>query len=223
MRHDLTIDAIHCQASDANYPRSTRPAQHLAVARFAGRICLSRSLILLLADGFSFHLIQERLQTTAPTIVPWKQRFLERGLEDLDTFHPGQKAKILTPALRARILTATRRKPSDGSTHWSCRRLAAPLKVSKDAVHRVWKEAGLRPHRLERYMASNDPDFETKAADLIALYLNPPQHVAVFCVAEKSAIQALDRKDPVLPFLPAAPNATVLNITGKAPSHFTPL
>jgi len=71
--------------------------------------------------------------------------------------------------------------------------------VSKDAVHRVWKEAGLKPHRLERYMASDDPDFETKAADIIGLYLNPPQHAAVFCVDEKTAIQALDRLDPVLP------------------------
>ena len=53
---------------------------------------------------------------------------------------------------------------------------------------RVWKEAGLKPHRLDRYMASDDPDFETKAADIIGLYLNPPQHAAVFCVDEKTAI-----------------------------------
>ncbi len=78
-------------------------------------------------------------------------------------------------SMRARILSATRRQPKDGSTHWSCRKLAAALGVSKDAVHRVWKEAGLKPHRLERYMASDDPEFETKAADIIGLYLNPPQ------------------------------------------------
>jgi len=167
----------------------------------AGYVFRAR-LILMLAQGFSFSFIQERLQTTAPTIVRWKQRFLDRGLEGLDTFHPGQKAKVLTPALRARVLAATRRKPTDGSTHWSCRKLAAHLKVSKDVVHRAWKEAGLKPHRLERYMASNDPNFETKAADIIGLYLNPPQHAAVFCVDEKAAIQALDRKDPVLPLSP---------------------
>ena len=51
-------------------------------------------------------------------------------------------------------------------------------------------------------MASNDPNFETKAAEIIGLYLNPPQHAAVFCVDEKTAIQALDRKDPVLPLSP---------------------
>jgi hypothetical protein len=69
-------------------------------------------------------------------------------------------------------------------------------------VHRLWQEAGVKPHRLERYMASNDPDFETKAADIIGLYMNPPQHAAVFCVDEKTAIQALDRLDPVLPLSP---------------------
>src|SRR5882724_5018357 len=156
----------------------------------------------MLADGVPFAVIKERLQTTAPTISRWKQRFLDDGMEGLDTYHPGQQAVVLTPALRAKILAATRRKPKDGSSHWSCRKLAAAVNVSKDMVHRVWREAGLKPHRLERYMASNDPDFERKAADVIGLYLNPPQHAAVFCVDEKTAIQALDRKDPVLPLAP---------------------
>ena len=56
-------------------------------------------------------------------------------------------------------------------------------------VARVWQQHGLKPHRIERYMASNDPDFETKAADIIGLYLNPPAHAAMNCVDEKTAIQ----------------------------------
>ena len=91
----------------------------------------------------SFNAIKRQLQTTAPTIIRWKQRFRRYGLDGLDTYHPGQKPSVLTPALRARVLSATRRKPHDGSTHWSCRKLASVLGVSKDAVHRVWKEAGL--------------------------------------------------------------------------------
>ena len=150
-------------------------------------------LILMLAEGSSFNAIKRQLQTTAPTIIRWKQRFRQCGLEGLDTYHPGQKAHVLTPALRARVLSATRRKPGDGSTHWSCRKLASVLRVSKDAVHRVWQQAGLQPHRLERYMASDDPEFESKAADILGLYLHPPQHAAVFCIDEKTAIQALDR------------------------------
>ena len=115
-------------------------------------------------------------------------------------------------------MSATRRKPSHGSTHWSCRKLASALDVNKDAVHRAWQEAGLKPHRFERYMASDDSQFETKAADIVGLYLNPPQHEAVFCIDEKTAIQALDRLDPVLPFSPDAPNATVLSITATGRS-----
>ena len=69
-------------------------------------------------------------------------------------------------------------------------------------VARVWQRAGLKPHRIERYMASDDPDFELKAADIIGLYVKPPHHAAVFCVDEKTAIQALDRLDPVLPLSP---------------------
>ena len=74
--------------------------------------------------------------------------------------------------------------------------------VSHMMVARVWRKHGLKPQRIERYMASNDPDFEKKAADIIGLYLNPPAHAAVFCVDEKTHIQALDRKDPVLPLSP---------------------
>src|SRR5258708_35059801 len=100
-------------------------------------------LILMLAEGSSFNAIKQQLQTTAPTIVRWKQRFRQYGLEGLDTYHPGQKPSALPPALRARILSATRKKPSDGSTHWSCRQLASVRGVSKDAVHRGSREAGL--------------------------------------------------------------------------------
>jgi transposase len=123
-------------------------------------------------------------------------------LDGLETHRPGQPPPKLTARLRARILNATRRKPRDGSTHWSCRKLASELGISKDLVHRVWREADLKPHRLERYMASNDPDFETKAADVLGLYLDPPRHAAIFSVDEKTAIQALDRRDRVLPLSP---------------------
>ena len=70
----------------------------------------------MLAEGTSFSAVKRQLQTTAPTVIRWKQRFRQSGLEGLDTYHPGQKSSVLTPALRARILSATTRKPSDGST-----------------------------------------------------------------------------------------------------------
>jgi hypothetical protein len=59
---------------------------------------------------------------------------------------------VITPKLQARVLEATRRKPKDGSTHWSVRKLAGELNLSKDTVHGIWRAAGIKPHRLERYM-----------------------------------------------------------------------
>jgi transposase len=98
--------------------------------------------------------------------------------------------------------TPTRGAPSLPLTHWSTRSLGRQLGVQHTVIARAWRDAGLQPHRLERYMRSTDPEFETKAADVIGLYLDPPQHAVVFCIDEKTAIQALDRLDPVLPLSP---------------------
>ena len=90
------------------------------------------------------------------------------------------------PAMETRILAKTRQRPPDGSTHWSTRKLAKVFGISHVLVARVWRRAGLQPHRLERYMRSDDPHFEEKAADVLGLYLNPPQHAVVFAADESS-------------------------------------
>ena len=158
--------------------------------------------ILLLSDGFTWDEVCERLECSRGFVASWSQRFDDQRIAGLYSRHVGQVATVLTPQLEARILDATRRAPTDGSTQWSTRKLGAHLQISHMMVARVWHKHGLKPHRIERYMASNDPDFEQKAADIIGLYLNPPDHAAVFCVDEKTAIQALDRLDPVLPLSP---------------------
>jgi transposase len=159
-------------------------------------------VLLLLADGMSYTQIQERVDCSAPFISKWKKRFVAERLAGLYVRHEGRAATVLTPKMEARILNWTRKKPTDGSTHWSTRRLAKKLGVHHMMVARTWKKHGLQPHRMERYMASNDPAFEEKAAAVIGLYLHPPQHAVVLCVDEKTAIQALDRKDPILPLSP---------------------
>lgn len=88
-------------------------------------------LILLLSEGATFAMIRQRLGTTNPTIIRWKERFMAEGIDGFNTNHPGQKPYHLTAALRAKILSATRRKPVDGSTHWSCRKLANALGSAK--------------------------------------------------------------------------------------------
>ncbi len=167
----------------------------------AGDVFRAR-LILALADGQTYRQIMETLQTTAPTISRWKRRFEEEGMAGLDPRHKGSEPRVANAQVQARIARKTQQKPADGSTHWSCRKMAQALGLSKSTVQRVWAQARLKPHRLDRYMASTDPQFEQKAADIIGLYMNPPQHAAVFCVDEKTAIQALDRLDPVLPLSP---------------------
>lgn len=156
----------------------------------------------MLAKGESYARIQAALGCPATYVSRWKKRFETDRVAGLFSRYPGAPVTVLTPQLEARILSWTRRKPNDGSTHWSTRRLAKALKINHMLVARAWARAGIKPHRIRRYMLSNDPEFEKKAADVIGLYLNPPQHAAVFCVDEKTAIQALDRLDPVLPLSP---------------------
>ncbi len=156
----------------------------------------------MLAAGESYLAIRSALKCNANYISRWKGRFEEDRLSGLFSRHGGGGRVVLTPALEARILERTRRGPSDGSTHWTTRKLGRAMNVSHTLIAKAWKRAGLKPHRFERYMASDDPAFEQKAADVIGLYVNPPQHAAAFCVDEKTAIQALDRLDPVLPLSP---------------------
>lgn len=160
------------------------------------------SLILALNEGKSYSVIEAELNTSRPTIARWKRRFEELGIQGLEPLHKGSKPRAATPAAQAKVLRKTGQKPADGSTHWSCRKMAQVTGLSKSTIQRIWSRNRVKPHRLERYMASDDPDFEKKAAEIIALYMEPPQHAAVFCVDEKSAIQALDRLDPVLPMMP---------------------
>jgi transposase len=154
--------------------------------------------------------IRSKLACNDEFVSKWTSAFQAQGLAGLVSLHPGRAPRTPVAKLDARVLNRTlKHLPGDGSTHWSSRKLAAELgDVSFSAVQRIWRKHGVRPHRLDTHMVSNDPDFETKAADVIGLYLDPPAHAAVFCVDEKTAIQALDRKDRMLPLSP-----------GRAESH----
>jgi transposase len=157
--------------------------------------------VLLWAAGERRVDVRSKLACNDAFVTRWTSAYDAQGLAGLVSLHPGRAPKRPVAKLEARVLERTlKHLPKDGSTHWSSRKLAAELgDVSFSAVQRIWRKHGVRPHRLDTHMVSNDPDFETKAADVIGLYLNPPAHAAVFCVDEKTAIQALDRKDRMLP------------------------
>ncbi len=222
-------------------PTEGRKLRKLARLRSARAEMVQRArLILMLADGQTYAAVEQTLGCSSPYVTRWKRRFSESRMRGLSSRYVGGRPRVRTAALEARILERTRSKPTHGSTHWSTRKLAAELGVSHMMVARVWTRAGLNPHRLERYMASDDPEFEAKAADILGLYLRPPQHAAVFCVDEKTAIQALDRLDPVLPLSPgraerhgfeyyrhgtlslyAALNTATGRVHGKTAAHHT--
>jgi transposase len=165
-------------------------------------LAMRAQAILWLAEGASYATLTDRLGWSSRTTATWKHRFLADRVDGLRSRHRGSKPRVLTPTLEARILARTRQAPADGSTHWSTRKLAKALHITHTMVATVWQRARLKPHRLDRYTRSTDPDFEPKAADVIGLYLEPPQHAAIFSLDEKTAIQALDRLDPVLPLSP---------------------
>ena len=159
-------------------------------------------LILKLARGKTFTQIMTQLECSQNYVIRWKERFVKDRLSGLFARHQGRKPSSDSAAIEAWILDHTRKSPPGGATHWTTRKLAEVLDINHMRVARVWAKAGLQPHRVRSYMISDDPQFEQKAANIIGLYLNPPANAAVFCVDEKSAIQALDRLDPVLPMSP---------------------
>ena len=156
--------------------------------------------VLLWADGERRVDIRSKRACNDRLVSRWTTTFEQQGLAGLVSLHSGRARLRSVVKLEARVLNRTfKHLPQDGSTHWSSRELAAELgDVSFLAVQRIWRKHGVRPDRLDVHMISNDPDLEAKATDVIGLYLNPPDHVAVFCVDAKTAIQALDRKDRML-------------------------
>src|SRR5215831_12149636 len=153
-------------------------------------------VILMLAAGGSYSEIGKRLGCTDRYISLWKERFKQERLIGLDSRYRGAEHRRRTAQTEARILELTRRKPSDGSTHWSSYRLAKEAGVSQSTVSRVWRQFGHRPHRSRSYMASDDPEFEEKAADIIGLYLNPPVYAAVFCVDSEERYPSIGSLGP---------------------------
>jgi transposase len=198
---ELNGTQLHGRTLDVNEARRWPERTGSGRKGAAGDVFRAR-LILALADGIRYREIARSLKTSGPTIARWKIRFEQEGVAVLEGRHQGSKPRAATPVMQARVIRRVQQKPGDGSTHWSCRKLAHELGLSKSTVQRILAQAQLQPQRLERDRASHDPDFEAKAADIIGLYLDPPQHAAVFCVDEKTAIQALDRLDPVLPLSP---------------------
>jgi transposase len=139
------------------------------------------------------------------TVTKWRQRFLDRRLEGLaDEPRPGAPRRITDEQIEDVIVKTLEATPAD-ATHWSRSSMAAQSGLSRSTVGRVWKAFGLKPHLVDTFKLSTDPQSIDKVRDVVGLYLDPPEKALVLAVDEKSQIQALDRSAPVLPMMPGMP------------------
>jgi transposase len=157
-------------------------------------------IVLFSADGMSTSAIAQELRTSVPTITRWRKRYEVAGVAGLmrDASRPGRK-KRMSADLVAEVVRRTVQEKPEAATHWSSRQLAKALGISAASVQRIWKQHGLKPHRVRSFKLSRDPDFLAKLTDVVGLYVDPPEKALVLCVDEKSQIQALERTQPGLP------------------------
>ena len=171
-------------------------------ARTAPHLARRARIVLACATGRDNTTVAKKLRMSKPTVGRWRQRFIDKGGDGLlDEPRPGAPRTINDTQVEA-VVTRTLETTPRGATHWSTRTLAKATGVSPMRVHRIWQAFGLQPHRTKSFKLSPDPLLIDKVRDIVGLYLNPPQHAAVFCVDEQPQIQALDRTAPLLPLRP---------------------
>jgi transposase len=159
-------------------------------------------VVLACAEGLDNKAVARKLRTSLGMVGKWRSRFLQTRLEGLyDEPRPGAPRKVNDAQIEEVIIQTLESTPR-GETHWSTRGLAKATGLSRMTISRIWHAFGLQPHRTETFKLSPDPQLIEKVRDIVGLYMNPPDHALVFCVDEKSQIQALDRTQPLLPLRP---------------------
>ena len=157
-------------------------------------------IVLATAEGHGTNAVQRLTGKSKPCVWRWQERYIDEGVQGLlrDKTRPSRVAP-LSQEVKLAVLAKTMKETPENATHWSRTSMAAAIGISPSSVGRVWREADLKPHRLDTFKVSNDPQFEEKVADVVGLYMNPPDKAMVLCIDEKSQIQALDRSQPGLP------------------------
>ena len=173
----------------------------------AQAIALRARIVLACAEGLSNSEVAQRLEVSPPTVTKWRRRFVEDRLEGLsDEPRPGAPRTITDAQVEQVITTTLEEAPATGDTHWSTRSMAEAVGMSQTAISRIWRAFGLKPHQVDTWKLSTDPQFIDKVRDVVGLYLDPPDNALVLCVDEKSQMQALDRTAPMLPLMPTVPS-----------------
>jgi len=163
-------------------------------------------IVLACAAGGTIGSVAAELGVSRDMVSKWRSRFLCDRLEGLtDEPRPGRPRTISDERVEQLITKTLEEAPPGGDTHWSTRSMARSAGMTQSAVSRIWRAFGLKPHLVETWKLSTDPQFIEKVRDVVGLYMDPPDSALVLCVDEKSQIQALDRTAPCLPMLPTTP------------------
>jgi transposase len=175
-------------------------------AKTAQALALRSKIVLACAEGASNKEVAASLRVVPATVGKWRARFITDRLEGLsDEPRPGAARTITDEQVEQVVVKTLEEAPVNGDTHWSTRSMAATLGMSQTAISRIWRAFGLKPHLVDTWKLSKDPQFIDKVRDIVGLYLDPPDMAMVLCVDEKSQMQALDRTAPVLPMMPSVP------------------
>lgn len=175
-------------------------------ATSSARLVQRAQIVLAYAEVGRVAAVARQLGVSAPTVTKWRDRFLVDRLDGLDDApRPGQPRKLSDAQINALITRTLQDAPPNGDTHWSTRTMAADQGLNQTAVSRIWRAFGLKPHAVDSWKLSKDPQFVDKVRDIVGLYLSPPENALVLAVDEKSQVQALDRSAPILPMLPTTP------------------
>src|ERR1700758_5179317 len=157
-------------------------------------------IVLLAGDGLTAEGIAAAVAKSLLTVRRWRRRYMAKGVDGLlkDATRPS-RVKPLTAEKIKQVVHMTLHEKPPNATQWSVRSMAAATGISYSSVQRIWRAHGLKPHLVKTFKVSRDKNFAAKVADVVGLYLNPPDKALVLCVDEKSQIQALDRTQPGLP------------------------
>ena len=165
-------------------------------------LALRSRIVLACAEGSSNADVAAACGVSANTVGKWRRRFCELRLDGLsDDPRPGRPPTITSEQVEE-VLVATLESTPQNATHWSRSKMAQRSGLSESTIGRIWRAFDLKPHRADTFKLSNDPLFVEKVYDIVGLYLNPPEGAVVYCVDEKSQVQALARSQPAFPMMP---------------------
>jgi transposase len=158
------------------------------------------------ADGKTTTEIAAVLRIHAETVSDIVHRFNEYGVDGLlrqPNHKPGKPP--VSQAVINRVLKLVQTGRPEAATHWSTREIARQVGISHTKVHQILRAHDLKPHLVQHFRTSDDPNFEQKLEDVVGLYLDPPDNAIVLSIDEKSQVQALERAQPILPLRPGIP------------------